>query len=160
MTTYSQIDIGIPEEQRRAIAEGLNRVLADTYTLYLKTHNFHWNVEGPLFNTLHLMFETQYNELALAVDQIAERIRALGFRAPGSYREFAALATIQDAEGHPTALQMIGQLAKDQETVVRTARQVFPLVDAAQDEPSADLLTQRMQVHEKTAWMLRSLLES
>lgn len=158
MTTYSQIDIGIPEEQRRAIAEGLNRVLADTYTLYLKTHNFHWNVEGPLFNTLHLMFETQYNELALAVDQIAERIRALGFRAPGSYREFAALATIQDAEGHPTALQMIGQLAKDQETVVRTARQVFPLVDAAQDEPSADLLTQRMQVHEKTAWMLRAML--
>ncbi|MGE5154831.1 MAG: Dps family protein [Bdellovibrio bacteriovorus] len=160
MNAYTQIDIGIPEGQRQAIAEGLNRLLADTYTLYLKTHNYHWNVEGPLFNTLHLMFETQYNELALAVDQIAERIRALGFRAPGSYREFAELATIQDATGEPTALQMIGQLAKDQETVVRTARQVFPLVDEAHDEPTADLLTQRMQVHEKNAWMLRSLLEA
>jgi starvation-inducible DNA-binding protein len=154
----SSIDIGIADDARKQIGDGLARLLADTYTLYLKTHNFHWNVEGPMFNTLHLMFETQYNELALAVDQIAERIRALGFRAPGSYGEFAELATIQDAEGHPTALQMIGQLAKDQETVVRTARQVFPLVDEAHDEPSADLLTQRMQVHEKTAWMLRAML--
>lgn len=158
MNAYTQIDIGIPDGQRQAIAEGLNRLLADTYTLYLKTHNFHWNVEGPLFNTLHLMFETQYNELALAVDLIAERIRALGFRAPGSYREFSQLATVHDAEGEPTALQMIGQLAKDQEQVVRTARQVFPLVEEAHDEPTADLLTQRMQVHEKTAWMLRAML--
>ncbi len=158
MKSYTQIDIGIPDEQRQVIAGGLNRLLADTYTLYLKTHNYHWNVEGPLFNTLHLMFETQYTELALAVDQIAERIRALGFRAPGSYREFAELATVEDASGQPTALEMIAQLAKDQEAVVRTARQVFPLVDEAHDEPSADLLTQRMQVHEKTAWMLRAML--
>jgi starvation-inducible DNA-binding protein len=158
MNDYSQIDIGIPNEQRQAIAEGLNRLLADTYTLYLKTHNFHWNVEGPMFNTLHLMFETQYNELALAVDLIAERIRALGFRAPGSYREFAGLATVEDAQGQPSAMEMIAMLARDQETVVRTARQVFPLVDDAHDEPTADLLTQRMQVHEKTAWMLRAML--
>lgn len=159
MNAYTQIDIGIPQGQRQAIAEGLSRLLADTYTLYLKTHNYHWNVEGPLFNTLHLMFETQYSELALAVDQIAERIRALGFRAPGSYREFSELATVQDAKGGPTtALEMIEQLANDQAAVVRTARQVFPLVDEAHDEPSADLLTQRMQVHEKTAWMLRAML--
>jgi starvation-inducible DNA-binding protein len=158
MSAYTQIDIGIPETQREAIAAGLGRLLADTYTLYLKTHNFHWNVEGPLFNTLHLMFETQYTELALAVDLIAERIRALGVHAPGSYREFAELSTVEDASGRPTALQMIGQLAKDQETVVRTAREVFPLVDEAHDEPSADLLTQRMQVHEKNAWMLRAML--
>jgi starvation-inducible DNA-binding protein len=152
------IDIGIPEEQRQAIASGLNRLLADTYTLYLKTHNFHWNVEGPMFNTLHVMFETQYNELALAVDLIAERIRALGFRAPGSYGEFAALSRVEDAVGMPNATDMLAQLVKDQETVVRTAREIFPLVDDAHDEPTADLLTQRMQVHEKTAWMLRSML--
>lgn len=158
MNAYTQIDIGIPAEQRQGIAEGLSRLLADTYTLYLKTHNFHWNVEGPMFNTLHLMFETQYTELAQAVDLIAERIRALGFRAPGSYREFAKLATVTDADGNPTAEEMIAELAKGQETVVRTARDVFPLVDEAQDEPTADLLTQRMQVHEKTAWMLRAML--
>jgi starvation-inducible DNA-binding protein len=152
------IDIGIPEAQRRAIADGLDRLLADTYTLYLKTHNFHWNVEGPMFNTLHQMFETQYTELALAVDLIAERIRALGFRAPGSYREFAALARVEDAVGTPSAMEMIAQLVKDQETVVRTARESFALVDEAHDEPTADLLTQRMQIHEKTAWMLRSML--
>jgi starvation-inducible DNA-binding protein len=158
MTAYSQIDIGIPEAQRQAIAQGLGRLLADTYTLYLKTHNFHWNVEGPLFNTLHLMFETQYTELALAVDLIAERIRALGVHAPGSYADFSRLSRVEDASGHPSATEMIAQLAKDQETVVRTAREVFPLVDEARDEPSADLLTQRMQVHEKTAWMLRAML--
>ena len=158
MSVHSQIDIGIPEAQRQAIAGGLDRLLADTYTLYLKTHNYHWNVEGPMFNTLHLMFETQYTELALAVDLIAERIRALGFRAPGSYREFGALATVEDASGQPSANEMIAQLMKDQETVVRTAREVFPLVDEAHDEPTADLLTQRMQIHEKTAWMLRAML--
>ncbi len=158
MNAYTQIDIGIPDAQREAIAAGLSRLLADTYTLYFKTHNFHWNVEGPLFNTLHLMFETQYTELALAVDLIAERIRALGVRAPGSYREFGGLATVEDASGTPTAMQMIAQLAKDQEQVIRTAREVFPLVDDAHDEPTADLLTQRMQVHEKTAWMLRAML--
>ncbi len=158
MNAYTQIDIGIPTEQRQAIAEGLSRLLADTYTLYLKTHNFHWNVEGPMFNTLHLMFETQYTELAQAVDLIAERIRALGFRAPGSYREYAELATVTDAEGKPAAEEMIAELAKGQEIVVRTAREVFPVVDEAHDEPTADLLTQRMQVHEKTAWMLRAML--
>jgi len=158
MPAYTQIDIGIPDEQRRAIAEGLSRFLADSYTLYLKTHNFHWNVEGPMFNTLHLMFETQYNELALAVDQIAERIRALGFPAPGSYREFAELATVQDASGRPTATEMLSQLACDQEAVTRTAREVFKLAEEASDQPTADLLTQRMQVHEKTAWMLRAML--
>lgn len=155
MTT---IDIGIPEDKRKAIGEGLSRLLADTYTLYLKTHNFHWNVTGPMFNTLHLMFEQQYTELATAVDLIAERIRALGMPAPGSYKQFAELTSIQEETGVPSAEEMIRQLVKDQETVVRTARSIFPLVDEAHDEPTADLLTQRMQVHEKTAWMLRSLL--
>ncbi len=158
MNAYTQIDIGIPDAQRQAIAQGLSRVLADTYTLYLKTHNFHWNVEGSMFNTLHLMFETQYTELALAVDLIAERIRALGFPAPGSYRDFAELSSVEDAGGRPTAVDMIAQLSKDQETVVRTARGVFALADEANDQPTADLLTQRMQVHEKTAWMLRAML--
>jgi starvation-inducible DNA-binding protein len=158
MNAYTQIDIGIPDAQRQAIAAGLSRVLADTYTLYLKTHNFHWNVEGPMFNTLHLMFETQYNELALAVDLIAERIRALGLPAPGSYREFAELSSVKETTGHPAATEMIAQLAKDQETVVRTARGVFALADEANDQPTADLLTQRMQVHEKTGWMLRAML--
>ena len=153
------IDIGIKTQDRKAIAEGLSRLLADTYTLYLKTHNFHWNVTGPMFNTLHLMFEGQYTELATAVDLIAERIRALGFPAPGSYREFGRLSSIQEAEGVPSANEMIAQLVKGQEAVVRTARSVFPAVERANDEPTADLLTQRMQVHEKTAWMLRSLLE-
>ncbi len=153
-----KIDIGINEDTRKKIGEGLSRLLADTYTLYLKTHNFHWNVTGPMFNTLHVMFEGQYNELALAVDQIAERIRALGFNAPGSYSQFGALTSIKEETGTPTAQEMIKALVKDQEALVRTARSIFPIVDEAHDEPTADLLTQRMQVHEKTAWMLRSLL--
>ena len=153
-----EIDIGIKEADRRQIAQGLSRLLADTYTLYLKTHNYHWNVTGPMFQTLHLMFEQQYNELALAVDLIAERIRALGVPAPGTYREFAALSSIKESRGVPKAEQMIKDLVAGQEAVARTARSVFPLVDGVNDEPSADLLTQRMQVHEKTAWMLRSLL--
>jgi starvation-inducible DNA-binding protein len=152
------IDLGIDEGQRREIAQGLSRLLADTYTLYLKTHNFHWNVKGPMFNSLHLMFETQYTELALAVDLIAERIRALGEVAPGSYSVFAKLSSVKEAEGVPDALEMVRILAEDQLAVVRTARSVFPLADAAHDEPTADLLTQRMQVHEKTAWMLRATL--
>ncbi len=152
------IDIGINEENRLAIAEGLSRLLADTYTLYLKTHNFHWNVTGPMFNTLHLMFEQQYSELAQAVDEIAERIRALGVIAPGSYAQFAELTSVQEEVGTPSAEEMIAQLVKDQETVVRTARQVIPTAEDANDEPTADLLTQRMQIHEKTAWMLRSMI--
>ena len=154
------IEIGISKKDRAALAKGLSRLLADSYTLYLKTHNYHWNVEGPLFNTLHLMFEQQYTELALAVDQIAERIRALGHPAPGSYQAFAGLTSIKEAKGTPSAKEMIKQLVIGQETVVRTAREVFPIADAAHDEPTADLLTQRMQVHEKNAWMLRSMLGS
>ena len=154
----AQVDIGIPTTDRHAIAEGLAHLLADTYTLYLKTHNYHWNVTGPMFSTLHAMFETQYTELALAVDAIAERMRALGVPAPGSYTQFAALTEVDEEQGLPSAKEMIATLVKDQETVVRTARKVFPLADAASDEPTADLLTQRMQVHEKTAWMLRSML--
>ena len=154
------IDIGISEQDREAIAAGLSRLLADSYTLYLKTHNYHWNVTGPLFNTLHLMFETQYTELATAVDEIAERIRALGLPAPGSYADFAGLTAVEDAVGGERAEEMIRQLLIGQETVVRTARAAFPAADEAHDEPTADLLTQRMQVHEKNAWMLRSLLES
>jgi starvation-inducible DNA-binding protein len=153
------IDIGISEKDRARIAQGLAKLLADTYTLYLKTHNFHWNVKGPMFQTLHLMFETQYNELALAVDLIAERIRALGFPAPGTYSEYGKLSSIKETAGVPEAKEMIRLLVEGQEAVARTARRVFPLVDKANDEPSADLLTQRLQVHEKTAWMLRSLLE-
>lgn len=152
------INIGINEKDRAAIAEGLSRLLADSYTLYLKTHNFHWNVTGPMFQTLHLLFETEYVELATAVDLIAERIRALGYPAPGTYAEFARLSSIKDAQGVPKAEDMIRELVEGQEAVVRTARAVFPLVERASDEPSADLLTQRMQVHEKNAWMLRSLL--
>jgi starvation-inducible DNA-binding protein len=153
------IDIGIKPQDRKAIAQGLSRLLADTYTLYLKTHNFHWNVKGPMFQTLHLMFETQYNELALAVDLIAERIRALGYPAPGTYAEYVKLSSIKEAPGVPKAVKMIELLVEGQEAVVRTARSIFPLVEKVNDEPTADLLTQRMQVHEKTAWMLRSLLE-
>lgn len=153
-----KIDIGIAETDRKAIAEGLSRLLADTYTLYLKTHNFHWNVTGPMFNTLHLMFEQQYTELALAVDLIAERIRALGFPAPGSYSQYSKLSSISEETSVPEANDMIRQLVSGQESVVRTARAIFPTVDKANDEPTADLLTQRMQVHEKNAWMLRSLL--
>lgn len=157
-TGVPAMDIGMTDVQRKDIAKGLCHLLADTYTLYLKTHNFHWNVTGPMFNALHLMFEAQYNELALAVDLIAERIRALGFPAPGSYREFLKLSTIPEATGSPAAEEMIRQLVEGQESIVRTARSIFPIVDDAHDEPTADLLTQRMQVHEKTAWMLRSLL--
>jgi starvation-inducible DNA-binding protein len=155
----SKIDIGINDNDRKAIADGLSRLLADTYTLYLKTHNFHWNVTGPMFQTLHLMFETQYNELALAVDLVAERIRALGHPAPGTYSEYAKLSSIPESAGVPKAEKMIELLVEGQESVVRTARSIFPLVEKVNDEPTADLLTQRMQVHEKTAWMLRSLLE-
>jgi len=153
-----EINIGISSDQREEIANGLSRLLADTYTLYLKTHNYHWNVTGPQFATLHTLFETHYTELALAVDQIAERIRALGHRAPGSYREFSALSSIREDDTTPSAEDMIRRLVEGQEAVVRTSRGIFPSVDAANDEPSADLLTQRMQIHEKNAWMLRSLL--
>jgi starvation-inducible DNA-binding protein len=155
----AKVDIGIPDKERRAIAEGLSRLLADSYTLYLKTHNFHWNVTGPQFNTLHLMFEAQYTELALAVDLIAERIRALDHPAPGSYAQYSKLSSIKEETGVPKAKEMIKQLVVGQEAVTRTAREIFPTVDKAHDEPTADLLTQRMQVHEKNAWMLRSLLE-
>ncbi len=154
-----KIDIGINDEHRQGIAQGLSRLLADSYTLYLKTHNFHWNVTGPMFNTLHLMFEQQYTELAIAVDEIAERIRALGVPAPGSYNQFAKLTSIDEAVGEESAREMIRQLVIGQQTVARTAREIFPLADEASDEPSADLLTQRMQIHEKNAWMLRSMLE-
>lgn len=153
------IDIGISQSQREEIAHGLSRLLADTYTLYLKTHNFHWNVTGPMFQTLHLMFETQYTELALAVDLVAERIRSLGFPAPGTYKQYAALSSIKEEEGIPNAQEMIKLLVEGQEAVVRTARSLFATVEAARDEATADLLTQRIQLHEKTAWMLRSLLE-
>jgi starvation-inducible DNA-binding protein len=153
------IDIGIEANKREKIAGGLSRVLADTYTLYLKTHNFHWNVTGPMFQTLHLMFETQYNELALAVDLVAERIRALGFTAPGTYKQFTQLSAIKEDTGIPKAEDMIRRLVEGHETVARTAREIFKAAEAASDQPTCDLLTQRMQVHEKTAWMLRSLLE-
>jgi starvation-inducible DNA-binding protein len=155
----SSINIGIETSTREEIAAGLSRMLADTYSLYLKTHNFHWNVTGPMFNTLHLMFETQYTELALAVDLIAERIRTLGFPAPGTYSEYSKLTSIPEPVGVPNANTMIQQLVEGQETVVRTARSMLPQVAAANDEPTADLLTQRMQLHEKNAWMLRSLLD-
>ncbi len=152
------IDIGITEKDREKIANGLKHLLADTYILYLKTHNFHWNVTGPMFNTLHLMFEGQYDELALAVDLIAERIRALGVFAPGSFAQFKELATVKEETGTPPAVEMISQLAKDNETLSKTAREVLPLSGKVDDEPTNDLLTQRMQVHEKNAWMLRSLI--
>jgi starvation-inducible DNA-binding protein len=160
--TVTTIDIGISDADRAEIADGLARLLADTYTLYLKTHNYHWNVTGPMFTTLHLMFEQHYNELALAVDEIAERIRSLGHPAPGSYREFETLTTIDaddSVDARPEATDMVRRLVVGHEAVARTARSVFPVVETAHDEPTADLLTQRMQVHEKTAWMLRSLLE-
>lgn len=156
---FSLINIGISENDRRTIGDGLSRLLSDSYTLYLKTHNFHWNVTGPMFNTLHLMFEAQYTELAIAVDLIAERIRALGLPAPGSYKQFAALSSIEEETGVPNAQDMIRQLVSGQEAVTRTARAAFEIANKASDQPSADLLTQRMQLHEKNAWMLRSLLE-
>lgn len=154
------INIGISESDRAAIAGGLSKLLADTYTLYLTTHNFHWNVTGPMFNTLHLMFMGQYTELWNAVDPIAERIRSLGHPAPGSYAQFGKLSSIRDVpELPPKALEMVAILVDGHEAVARTARGVFPLADKAGDEPTADLLTQRLTVHEQTAWMLRSLLQ-
>ena len=153
------IDIGISAAKREKIAHGLSTLLADSYTLYLMTHNFHWNVTGPMFNTLHLMFMGQYTEQWTALDLIAERIRALGHPAPGTYKEFVKLASIKEVNGVPKATDMICHLVKAQEATARTARELFPLVNAANDQPTADLLTQRLEVHEKTAWMLRSLLE-
>lgn len=154
-----KIEIGISDEDRKKVAEGLSHLLADTYTLYLKTHNYHWNVTGPMFQTLHLMFETHYNELALAVDLIAERIRALGHTAPGTYAQFIKLANIKEEMQIPRAKDMIRNLVLGHETVAKTAREIFPAAEKGSDEASLDLLTQRIQLHEKTAWMLRSLLE-
>jgi starvation-inducible DNA-binding protein len=159
MATIMPVDIGIDEKTRQQIVEGLSRLLADTYTLYLKTHNFHWNVKGPMFQTLHLMFETHYTELATAVDEVAERIRALGFPAPGTYSEFTRLTSIHETSGVPKATEMIRLLVEGHQTTAKTARDVISLVEKAHDAPTADLLTRRMEVHEKTAWMLRSLLE-
>jgi starvation-inducible DNA-binding protein len=159
-TSSPAINIGISDKDRAAIAKGLSHLLADTYTLYLTTHNFHWNVTGPMFNTLHTMFMTQYTELWNAVDPIAERIRSLGHVAPGSYASFGKLASVPDAPGAPPkAMEMVRILVQGHEAVARTARDLVALVDKAGDEPSADLLTQRLTVHESTAWMLRSLLE-
>lgn len=155
----ASINIGISDKDREKIAKGLSGLLADSYTLYLMTHNFHWNVTGPEFNSLHLMFMAQYTEQWNALDIIAERIRALGHPAPGTYREFVKLASIKEVEGVPRAMDMVRHLVAAQEATARTARNLFPLVDAANDQPTADVLTQRLDVHEKTAWMLRSLLE-
>ena len=155
----SPIDIGIEAADRKAIAAVLSRLLADNYTLYLKTHGFHWNVTGPMFNALHAMFMTQYNELWLALDEIAERIRALGEPAPASGRQYSALATIPEETGVPDWKGMVGQLVTGHETCARIARELFDTADDANDQPTADLATTRMQAHEKTAWMLRSLLE-
>ena len=153
------IHTGISAKQRAAIAQGLSRLLADTYVLYLKTHSFHWNVEGPMFQTLHLMFMGQYTEIWNAIDPIAERIRSLGNYAPGSYKQYVKLATIKESEGVPRAEKMIAELIAGQEAVARTARLVLPLADDANDQPTLDLLTQRLDIHEKNAWMLRSLLK-
>lgn len=154
-----EINIGIDQAHRKTIADGLSRLLADSYTLYLKTHNFHWNVTGPLFESLHMMFETQYTELWAAVDEIAERIRALGFIAPGSYAEFAKLTSVKESSGDIAAENMLRQLVEGHETVVRTARDIIPAIEEAKDEATLDLLTGRLHHHEKTAWMLRSMLE-
>lgn len=160
MASAPRINIGISDEHRAAIAQGLSRLLADTYTLYLTTHNFHWNVTGPMFNTLHAMFMTQYGELWAATDPIAERIRSLGHPAPGSYRQFAELASVPDVPTTPPkALEMVRILVQGHETVARTARSIFDVAEQASDEATADLLTQRLAVHEQTAWMLRALLE-
>ena len=160
-TSTSTIDIGISAKDRAAIADGLAHLLADTYTLYLTTHNFHWNVTGPMFNTLHVMFMGQYTELWNAVDPVAERIRSLGHHAPGSYAQFGALTSLKDAPATPpSALDMVRVLVEGHEAVARTARSIFPIADKASDEPTADLLTQRLTVHEQAAWMLRSLLET
>jgi len=156
----ASIDIGIPAEQRQQIADGLGRLLADTWVLYGKTHGFHWNVTGPMFTSLHTLFETQYNELWDSLDEIAERIRALGLPAPFGDSTLTKLASLEEAGSIPAAMDMVKQLVADHEAVARTARSVFEIADAANDQPSADLLTQRLQVHEKTAWMLRSLLQN
>jgi starvation-inducible DNA-binding protein len=153
------IDIGIGEKDRKAIAKGLSALLADSHSLYLMTHNFHWNVKGPMFNTLHTMFMAQYTEQWAALDLIAERIRALGEPAPGTYKEFSKLTSIEEVSGTPKAMDMVRLLVKAQEATAKTARKLFPLAEKACDQPTADLLTQRQDVHEKTAWMLRSLLE-
>ncbi len=157
--TKPAMDIGIDDRDRKKIVQGLSELLADSYTLYLMTHNFHWNVTGPQFNSLHQMFMDQYTEQWNALDVIAERIRALGHPAPGTYREFVKLASIEEVDGVPPAMDMVRRLVAAQEATARTARRLFPVVDAANDQPTADLLTQRLEVHEKTAWMLRSLLE-
>lgn len=153
------MDIGINEKDRKTISLGLSKLLADSYSLYLMTHNFHWNVKGPMFNTLHQMFMVQYTEQWNSLDLIAERIRALGFPAPGTYKEFSTLTSIKEVKGVPKALDMVHHLVKAQESTARTARELFPVVEKANDQPTADLLTQRLEIHEKTAWMLRSLLE-
>ena len=158
-TAHYAPNLGLSAEARAEIAQGLARLLADSYVLYLKTHGFHWNVTGPMFNTLHAMFMEQYTEQWTALDLIAERIRSLGFAAPASYAEFARLASIEEEAGVPSAMDMVRQLVEAQEAVARTARHVMPVAQDAGDEPTADLLTQRLQVHEKTAWMLRSLLQ-
>ena len=158
MSSKHVIDIGLSEQQRTAIAAGLSKLLADSFTLYLMTHNFHWNVTGPMFNSLHLMFMGQYTEQWNALDVIAERIRALGVKAPGSYEEYAKLTSIPPVKGEPKAMEMVALLVSAQETTAKTARSLFDLVNEANDQPTADLLTQRLDIHEKTAWMLRSLL--
>lgn len=160
MTSTDNINIGIDQGERKVIAEGLGHLLADTYTLYLKTHNFHWNVTGPKFRELHLMFEEQYTELATAVDDIAERIRTLGFPAPGTYAQYINLSAIKETEGVPSAEEMIAILTKDHETVVHTARKTLPIAQEENDESTASLIADRMLVHEKTAWMMRSMLAS
>ena len=155
----TEIDIGINTRDRKQIVQGLSALLADSYTLYLMTHNFHWNVTGPQFNSLHLMFMGQYTEQWEALDLIAERIRALGYPAPGTYKEFTKLTSISEVEGNPEAMDMVRYLVAAQEATARTARKLLPLVDKLRDQPTADLLTQRLNLHEKTAWMLRSILE-
>ena len=159
MSSKHIIDIGLSEPQRTAIAAGLSKLLADSFTLYLMTHNFHWNVTGPMFNSLHLMFMGQYTEQWNALDVIAERIRALGVKAPGSYEEYAKLISIPPVKGEPKAMEMVALLVAAQETTAKTARSLFDLVNEANDQPTADLLTQRLDIHEKTAWMLRVLLD-
>jgi starvation-inducible DNA-binding protein len=159
MTTDYQMNIGIEEQDRQTIAQGVSELLADTYTLYLKTHNFHWNVVGPKFHDLHLMFEAQYTELSTDVDDVAERIRTLGFPAPGTYSQFAALSSIKETEGVPSADEMLRILTSDNETLIRTARRILPLAQEANEESTASLISDRMVIHEKTAWMLRSLLQ-
>ena len=158
-TAPGKIDIGLSEKDRKAIAEGLSKLLADSFTLYLMTHNFHWNVTGPMFNSLHIMFMGQYTEQWNALDVIAERIRALGVKAPGSYAEYEKFTTISPVKGEPKAMEMVALLVEAQEATARTARGLLPLADEANDQPTMDLLTQRLEIHEKTAWMLRSLLE-